>query len=66
MDFQGLTADVAVALGEFEAAPSPVNLVHAGQPLLPLKLRAFLDFAAPLLKAGLSRSDFQNVRGALL
>lgn len=42
-----------MALGEFEAAPSPVNLVRAGQPLLPLKLRASLDFAAPLLKAGL-------------
>ena len=53
---------LAVALQEFEAAPSPVSLVHAGQPLLPQKLRAFLDFAAPLLKAGLSRGDFQNVQ----
>ena len=49
---------LVVALQEFEAAPSPVSLVHAGQPLLPQKLRAFLDFAAPLLKAGLSRSEF--------
>lgn len=46
---------LAVALREFEAAPSPVSLVHAHQPLLPLKLRAFLDFATPLLKAVLSR-----------
>lgn len=29
----------------------PVHLVHAGQPLLTLKLRAFLDFARPRLKA---------------
>ena len=46
-----------VVLQEFEATPSPVSLVHAGQPLLPQKLRAFLDFAAPRLKAGLLRSE---------
>ncbi len=46
---------LAVALQAFEAAPSPVSLVHAGQPLLPLKLRAFLDFATPLLRASLSQ-----------
>jgi hypothetical protein len=28
-----------------------VNFVYAGQGLLPLKVRAFLDFAAPRLKA---------------
>jgi DNA-binding transcriptional LysR family regulator len=32
----------------------PVHLVHSGQPLLPLKLRAFLDFAGPRLKASLA------------
>jgi hypothetical protein len=31
----------------------PVHLVHAGQPLLLLKLRAWLDFAGPRLKASL-------------
>jgi len=31
----------------------PVHLVYAAQPLLPLKLRAFLDFATPRLKAPL-------------
>ena len=31
--------------------PVPIHLVHAGQALIPLKLRAFLDFAKPLLKA---------------
>ena len=40
---------VAVLKG-FEPAPAPVNLVHAGQPLMPLKTRAFLDFAGPRLK----------------
>lgn len=33
--------------------PLPVHLVHTGPALLPLKLRAFLDFAAPRLRAGL-------------
>ncbi len=40
-----------VVLDDFEAAPLPVNLVHKGQTPLPLKLRAFLDFAVPRLRA---------------
>jgi DNA-binding transcriptional LysR family regulator len=44
---------LVVVLGEFEPTPSPVSLIHAGGRLLPLKVRAFLDFAAPRLKAGL-------------
>ena len=46
-------ATLAIALRDFELKPSPVSLVYTGQPLLPLKLRAFLDFAAPRLKARL-------------
>ncbi len=42
-----------VALQAFEPAPWPVNLVYGGGQVLPLKLRAFLDFAAPRLKARL-------------
>ncbi len=38
-------------LREAEPDPLPVHLVHAGQALVPLKLRAFLDFATPRLKA---------------
>ena len=41
-------------LHAFESNPTPVNLVYSGQPPLPLKLRAFIDFAAPRLKASLS------------
>jgi DNA-binding transcriptional LysR family regulator len=37
----------------------PVHLVHTGPPLLPLKMRAFLDFAAPRLKANLA--DIANL-----
>jgi len=45
---------LVLALREFEPAAAPVSLVYAGQGLLPLKLRAFLDFAGPRLKARLS------------
>lgn len=42
--------ELRVVLDAFEAAPLPVSLVHAGQAPLPLKLRAFLDFATPRLR----------------
>jgi DNA-binding transcriptional LysR family regulator len=41
-------------LEPFEAAAMPVSLVYDGQGTLPLKLRAFLDFAAPRLKERLA------------
>ncbi|HYZ31429.1 MAG TPA: LysR family transcriptional regulator [Crenalkalicoccus sp.] len=37
----------------FEPPPLPVHLVYLGGGPLPLKVRAFLDFAAPRLKAAL-------------
>jgi len=37
-------------LEEFEQEASPVHLVHLSQGLMPLKLRTFLDFAAPRLR----------------
>jgi DNA-binding transcriptional LysR family regulator len=40
-------------LRPFEPEPLPVHLVYAAQSQLPLKLRAFLDFAAPRLQASL-------------
>jgi DNA-binding transcriptional LysR family regulator len=43
-----------IALREFEPAPWPVSLVYAGGRFLPLKVRAFIDFAAPRLKAALA------------
>ncbi len=45
---------LALALESFEPAAWPVSLVHAGQGPLPLKLRAFLDFAVPRLRAKLA------------
>jgi DNA-binding transcriptional LysR family regulator len=47
---------LSIALSEFEPSPVPVSLVYAGRGRLPLKLRAFLDFAAPRLKAVLSEA----------
>ena len=46
---------LVLLLEEFEHEPWPVSLVHAGQDLLPLKLRAFIDFAAPALRTRLAR-----------
>jgi DNA-binding transcriptional LysR family regulator len=41
-------------LRAFESAPTPVSLVHPSNRRVPLKLRAFLDFAAPRLSERLS------------
>jgi DNA-binding transcriptional LysR family regulator len=46
-------------LRAFEPAPVPVNLVWDGRQRVPSKLRAFLDFAAPLLR---ERLDAQQRR----
>jgi DNA-binding transcriptional LysR family regulator len=37
-------------LQDFEPAPMPVSLVYPSQRQVPLKLRAFMDFATPLLR----------------
>jgi DNA-binding transcriptional LysR family regulator len=42
-----------IALEAFEPAPWPIHAVHAGQGPLPLKLRTFLDWAVPRLRARL-------------
>lgn len=47
---------LVVVLDEYEPEPLPVSLVHSGERLLPLKLRAFLDFATPRLKARVTRA----------
>jgi DNA-binding transcriptional LysR family regulator len=42
--------ELQIVLARFESEPSPVNLVRAGHGLLPLKMRSFLEFAAPRLR----------------
>jgi DNA-binding transcriptional LysR family regulator len=49
--------DLAIVLEDFECAPTPVSLVHAGNRSVPLKLRAFLDFAVPRLSERLKQID---------
>lgn len=52
---------LATVLDDHAPDPVPVSLVYPGQGMLPLKLRAFLDFAAPRLRA-----DLRDGRGAAL
>lgn len=42
--------DLVTILRDFEPAPFPLNFVYPNSRLIPLKLRAFLDYAAPRLK----------------
>ncbi|MFA5966772.1 MAG: LysR family transcriptional regulator [Sphingomonas sp.] len=42
------------ALRAFEPDPTPLSLVHSSARLVPLKLRAFLDYAVPQLKQRLA------------
>ena len=44
---------LTIVLDEFEPPPVPVSLVYTGQRPLPLKLRAFLDFATPRFRQSL-------------
>jgi DNA-binding transcriptional LysR family regulator len=46
--------DLKIILKPFEPDSLPVHLLYAGQSLIPLKLRAFLDYAGPRLKASLN------------
>lgn len=43
--------DLQVLLQPYESTALPINLVHKGQAPLPLKVRAFLDFVTPRLRA---------------
>jgi DNA-binding transcriptional LysR family regulator len=45
---------LVLLLRDFLPEPMPLHLVHTGQAMIPLKLRAFLDFARPRLRAKLA------------
>jgi DNA-binding transcriptional LysR family regulator len=45
-----------IVLKGYESAPRPVSFIYRGGMLLPLKLRAFLDFATPRLREALGAS----------
>jgi DNA-binding transcriptional LysR family regulator len=42
-----------IVLAKYEPPPLPVHLVHAARGQMPLKMRRFIDFAAPRLRARL-------------
>jgi len=44
------TEALRIILSEYEPSPIPVHLLHASRGQMPLKMRRFLDFAAPHLK----------------
>ncbi len=50
-------AGLVRVLSAFECEPTPVSLVFAGSRLLPLKLRAFIDFVAPRVAERLRAID---------
>jgi DNA-binding transcriptional LysR family regulator len=43
-----------IILAPFELTPVPFHLLHASRGLMPLKMRTFLDFAAPRLRAAIA------------
>jgi DNA-binding transcriptional LysR family regulator len=61
MVFSALVAEALAAgtlvtiLNEFRPPPLPVHLVYVAGQFLPIKVRAFLDFAAPRLKVRLGQ-----------
>jgi DNA-binding transcriptional LysR family regulator len=48
-----------IILQDFEPPPIPIHLIHAHQGLLPLKMRRFLEFAAPRIRKSLLASQKQ-------
>lgn len=52
---------LSLILREFEPEPTPVQIVHARQALLPLKLRLFVDFAVSRLRESLE-DDLAKLR----
>jgi DNA-binding transcriptional LysR family regulator len=49
-----------LVLREFDPAPVPVSLIHAGQRQLPAKSRHFLEFAVPRLRKVLEKLTKKN------
>ncbi|HET6391018.1 LysR family transcriptional regulator [Hyphomicrobium sp.] len=46
-----------ILLEEFEPTPWPVNILYTSRRLVPLKLRAFIDWAVPRLRARLGQPN---------
>jgi DNA-binding transcriptional LysR family regulator len=48
--------EIEIILEEYEPAPIPISLVYQGTGLVTLKVRAFMDFVTPRLRARLNQS----------
>jgi DNA-binding transcriptional LysR family regulator len=61
LSYQGAQAvaegKLKIVLAAYEPEPVPINLVYVGQSLLPLKMRAFLDFVAPRIRERAAQVD---------
>jgi len=44
-----------IVLKDFELAPLPVHIIHVSRSLMPVKLRRFIEFAAPKLRESLAQ-----------
>jgi len=53
-----------IILQDFEPPPIPIHLMHAHQRLLPLKMRRFLEFAAPRIRKSVSGTQRRLGYGA--
>lgn len=53
-----------IILAQYEPEPMPVSMLHAGQGILPLKVRSFLDFAVPRLRAAMAAERLNPGREA--
>jgi DNA-binding transcriptional LysR family regulator len=54
MDTAKRSGKLAIVLEEFEPEPLPVHIIYAPRKPVPLKLRAFLHWMTPRLKARLT------------
>jgi DNA-binding transcriptional LysR family regulator len=54
MDAAKRAGQLAIVLEDFEPEPLPVHIIYAPRKPVPVKLRAFLDWMAPRLKARLA------------
>lgn len=52
---------LCIILDQYECNPLPVHLIHTSVGQMPLKVRCFLDFAAPELRARLTKIAERNI-----
>jgi DNA-binding transcriptional LysR family regulator len=57
MDAAKRAGTLQLVLEAFEPEPLPIHIVHSPRKPVPLKLRAFLDWVTPRLKARLAFGD---------